>query len=168
VEQNLYLIGRIIKPQGIQGEVKVYPVSLRPERFKLLDTVTVGNENPKSYTIESVRVIEHFALIKFCEINDRNGAEELRDKGIFIAKEYLLSPGPDEYYIHDLIGCSVDTPTEQKVATVVDVLQGVGNDVLVLRDGHNIEILVPVVNDAIQKVDIEAKTIIIWSLDAYR
>jgi 16S rRNA processing protein RimM len=168
VAQNLYLIGRIIKPQGIRGEVKVDPVTSKPERFSLLDEVTVDDEFPRAYTIESVRVFKHFALIKFYEINDRDGAEELRDKGIYVAENQLLSPGPDEYYIHDLIDCRVDTPKEQNVAIVVDVMQGNANDVLVLRDRHNSEILIPAVKDAIQKIDIKAKTIIIRSLEAYR
>jgi len=168
VAQNLYLIGWILKPQGVQGEVKVDPVSSRPERFKLLDRVTVGEEFAMAYTVESVRVFKNFALIKFCEISDRNSAEALRGKGIFITEEQLLSPGPDEYYIHDLIDCRVDTPTEPNVAIVIDVLQGGANDILVLKDHHNCEILVPAVKDAIQKVDIETKTITIRSLEAYR
>jgi 16S rRNA processing protein RimM len=168
VAQDLYFIGRILKPQGIRGEVKVEPVSLRPERFELLDEVLVGEELKQTYTIEAIRVFKRFALIKFAEIDDRDGAEKLRDKGIFVTKELLLSPGEDEYFVHDLIDCRVSTPTERNIATVIDVMQGGGNDVLVLQDHQNREILVPVVKNVIEKVDIEAKIIIIRSLDAYR
>ena len=166
--QPLYLIGRILKPQGIRGEVKVDPVSSQPERFKHLKTVVVGGETKETYTIESIRVFKRFALVKFSEIRDRNGAEALRDKDIYITKQYLLSPGPSEYFIHDLIDCKVNTPSEQNVAMVIDVLQGAGNDVLVLKDHRGREVLVPAVHDALLKVDIETKTIIIRSLEAYR
>lgn len=166
--QPLYLIGRILKPQGIRGEVKVDPVSSQPERFRQLKSVLVGDEIKKTYTIESIRVYKRFALIKFNEVDSRDRAEELRGKDIYVTKGYLLSPEPGEYFIHDLIGCSVSTPTEQNIATVTDVIQGSGNDVLVLNDKSGREILVPVVQDAIQKVEIETKSIIIRSLEAYR
>jgi 16S rRNA processing protein RimM len=167
VTHNLYLIGRILKPQGIRGEVKVDPVSEQPDRFERLKKVQVGDEHTTVYTIESVRIFKRFALIKFHEINDRNGAERLREKGVFVSKAELLSPGPDEYYIHDLIGCRIDTAAEQNVATVTNVLQGTGNDVLVIKDYHDREVLVPMVKEAIEKVDIEKKIIIVRSLETY-
>ena len=123
--QDLYLIGRILKPQGVRGEVKVEPVSMRPERFELLDDVLVGEDSKKTYIIEAIRLFKRFALIKFAGVDDRNGAEELRDKGIYTTKELLLSPGENEYFVHDLIDCRVSTPTELDVATVVDVRVGV-------------------------------------------
>ena len=76
-------IGRILKPQGIRGEVKVDPLTDDSSRFCVLKSVSVGNELKR---IQSVRLSESdkFVYIKFVGVDDRNAAELLRGRFVSV------------------------------------------------------------------------------------
>ena len=97
-------IGRILKPQGIGGEVKVQPPTDEPDRFFDFKTLTVGARLLK---VKSVRVLGGYAYIKFDGINDRNGAELLRGSFITIDRAAAAPLAAGEFYIADLIGAAL-------------------------------------------------------------
>ena len=69
----MYLIGYILKPQGLKGEVKIDSVSPYLERYNRLDKVLLKlKDNKQTYSIEKVRISGRFVYIKFSEINSRN------------------------------------------------------------------------------------------------
>lgn len=72
----MYLIGYILKPQGLKGEVKVESVTSYLERFNRLDRVFLQlKEKKQAYSIENVRVSDRFVYLKFIEINSRDDAD---------------------------------------------------------------------------------------------
>ncbi len=113
------LIGTIVKPQGIRGEVKV-----RCETAELADVLDAaefyidGGAPVKSV---SAAVRGGFAFIKLSGVNTRNDAEALRGKQLF-AEERLVKLKKGEYFVKDIIGCRlVDTGgTLLGVITAID------------------------------------------------
>ena len=97
-------IGRILKPQGIGGEVKVEPLTDEPSRFFDFKTLTVG---ARALKVKSVRVLGGYVYIKFDGINDRNGAELLRNSFITIERAAAAPLAAGEFYIADLIGAEL-------------------------------------------------------------
>ena len=97
-------IGRILKPQGIGGEVKVQPLTDEPNRFFDFKTLTVGARLLK---VKSVRVLGGYVYIKFDGITDRNGAELLRGAFITIDRAAAAPLSAGEFYIADLIGSTL-------------------------------------------------------------
>ena len=63
----------------------------------------------------------------------------------------------DEYYIFQLVGLEVVEENGRALGRVADVLPGVANDVLQLGDG----VLLPMVEDCIRSVDLEAGRILV-------
>ena len=85
--QKKVLIGKIVKAQGIKGEVKVMPITSDIQRFKKINYCFINNIK---YTITHVRIgADNFAYLTFSEITDRNAAELL----IHIHRLYLLLRG---------------------------------------------------------------------------
>jgi 16S rRNA processing protein RimM len=157
----VYIIGYVVKPQGIRGEIKVKSISPYPERFKKIDKVFLKRGSLYTYSIERVRIEKRYVYLKFAEINNRDEAELLRNCDILVDKKDLIALAPGEYFIHDLIGCGVTTEDGRNVGEVVNVIQMDANDIYVIQDGEGKEILLPAIKDVIKDIRIEKKMIII-------
>lgn len=162
----MYLIGYILKPQGLKGEVKVDSVSPYLERYRRLNKVFLKlEENKQTYSIEKVRISGRFVYIKFSEINSRNEAELLRKAEILIEEKDLIQPAENEFFVHDLIGCQVISENNDVIGKLTDVVQISSNDVYVVQSTEGIEILIPATKEVVKQVDIENKQITIHILE---
>lgn len=100
------LVGKIVAPQGIRGEVRVQTFTEHPSDFKNLvvfgDKITGG-------TLHLVRAVPNTNVIiaQVDGINTRNDAENLRGTELFINRESLPPTNSGEYYQADLIGMMV-------------------------------------------------------------
>ena len=105
------LIGEITKPQGIMGEVKVLPHTDDPGRFLKLNMVYIqsGNEYEER-PIVSARSSGGDVFLTFPGVTDRDKAEALRGKKLYVDRSHAVALSEDENFICDLIGCdAVDT-----------------------------------------------------------
>jgi 16S rRNA processing protein RimM len=161
----MYHVGIVLKPQGIKGEIKVQPLAPRPERFFDLETVYIKLKELQTFTIASVSIRQGFVFLKLHEVNSRNDAEQLRDKNILVSNDHIIDLDPDEYFIHDLVGCKVYAESGQRIGEVIDVMQNTSNDIYVVTGESKQEYLIPAIKDVIKQVDIKEKQIIIHVLD---
>jgi len=160
----MYVVGQVLKPQGIKGELKVISISPNPDRFKTLKKIFIKKENLTSYSIESVRISDKFVFLKLFGINNRDDSENLRGCDILIDKSDLIDLLPDEYFIHDLIGCQVVTEEGLNLGDICEVSQYSGNDVYVVKNDVGKELLLPATKEVIKQVDIKNKKIFIHLL----
>lgn len=79
-EPHFLAVGRISRPHGVQGEVRVELLTDHPERFEWLDSIYVGEQNPRLVPIESVRYHQGVVLLKLDGSPTRTEAELLRDR----------------------------------------------------------------------------------------
>ena len=154
---KLIIIGTIIKPQGIKGEVKIKPFTDDAMRFNRLKNVIIDNTK---HEIESIRINGNDVFIKFIKINDRNTAETYRNKDVFLPENKLGKPKDGRYLIKDLIGCNVYV-ADKLLGNLVDILQNGAADVYVVNDTNNKSIMFPAVKDLMLEVKVEEKIIII-------
>jgi len=161
----MYIVGYVLKPHGIKGEVKINPVSPRLERFKYLNRIHIRKDSVKTYSIEHLRITGGFVYLKFHQINSRTDAEELRGCEVLINDSQLINLEEDEYFVHDLIGCVVKTEDGQTLGILTDIWQNSSNDVYVVRNKMGREILLPAIKDVLKSVEIENKKIIVHILD---
>lgn len=161
----MYVVGQVLKPQGIKGEIKVKYISPDPKRFKTLKKIFVKKEKLESYLIESVRISDKFVFLKLFGINNREDSESLRGCDLLIEKENLVKLLPNEYFVHDLIGCQIVTEDEIILGEVIDISQISSNDIYVVKDGKGNELLIPAIREVIKQVDIANKRIVIHLLE---
>ena len=146
-------VGKILKAQGIKGEVKIVPLTDDPQRFKKLKTVIIGPN--KHLNIDFLRFDDRFVYVKFAECNNRNDAEALSGKEILVERADAVKLPKGRYFIVDVVGC--DAVLGGKViGKVTDVNQNAPIDVYVLDDG---KIMFPSAENVLEKVDVENKTI---------
>jgi 16S rRNA processing protein RimM len=161
----MYVIGYVVKPQGIKGELKINPISPHPQRFEYLKEVYIRTDSVQIYTIDYTRITDRFVFLKLREINSRTEAEEFRGCELLVEKEALIQLESDEYFIHDLIGCVVETEDGKTIGHIRDVWQKAGNDIYVVHDSEGQEILIPAVKNILRNIDIENKIVTIHLID---
>ena len=155
-------VGTVLSTHGIRGEVKVYPTTDEPERFRRLKTCIIeldGTE--RELTIESVKFFKQFVILKFREWNDINEvqAAHVLKKDIYVKREDAIPLKPGEYYICDLIHATVVTDEDITLGTLTDVMHTGANDVyeVTMTDGK--KLLLPATKECILKIDVDAERI---------
>lgn len=144
------LIGEVLKPQGIRGELKVKAFTDFPEDIKAFGTVYIEN---LPYKILSFRVgSDGAAYIGLRGIPDRNAAELFRGKKIEGNREDAPELNEGQYYIIDILGLRCETEEGELLGTVKNITN-LATDVYTLeKDGK--EILFPAVKGVVLSVDI--------------
>lgn len=165
-------IGVITTSHGLKGEVKVYPTTDSPQRFKEVKKVQIRTRKETIETeITEARFFKNLAIVKFAAFDDVEQVKNLHNAEIFIDRKDGQKLEEGEYYIADLIGCTVLTEDGKTLGKVKDVLQTGANDVYVVDTagienqdtaGKKSELLLPVIPDCIKKVDIEKGQITVF------
>ena len=143
-------VGAITSTHGIRGEVKVFPTTDDPARFKKLKKVILDTGKRQiDMEIQSVRFFKQFVIVKFKGIDNINDVEQYKGSSLFVSRENAVSLEENEYYIADLIGMEVFTE-EGHFGIVKDV-----NEVYIIDSDVHGEVLVPAIKQCIENVDVE-------------
>jgi 16S rRNA processing protein RimM len=154
-------IGKIVNAVALRGEVKIYNYSDYKERFEEIDRIIVKNpKGEKIYEIENVRYQNNMVIAKLKGVNDRNGAEALKESEVYITEEDLRELPEDTFYIRDLIGCTVENFNNgEAIGTIKDVIQNSAQDIYQVELKNGKLALIPAVEQFVKSVDIEDKLV---------
>ena len=158
---NYCTVGKIVKPHGLRGEVKVIPMTDFPERFGLRREVFLEPpDEPTLMVVESTRPHKSAFLMKFEGVDTISDAESLVDRFVRVPDEWLPALEEGAYYWYQLEGLSVIDDGEGDIGKVDHIFRAgeFGNDVLVVV-GDAGERLVPMIEEVILKVDLDGGVI---------
>jgi 16S rRNA processing protein RimM len=154
------VVGRIVRPHGVRGELTVDVRTDDPE-LRLAVGSILATEPAADGPLTVVRTRWHSGrlLVAFKGIEDRNGADALRGVLLLVDSADLEDVAdPDEFRDHQLIGLTVVTLDGEHVGTVADVLHS-GQDLLVVTGSGKragAEIMIPFVAAIVPDVDLAA------------
>ena len=144
------MIGKIVNVVGLKGEVKVYNYSDSEEIYRTTEAVYVGDD---LVGIENVRLQKNMVILKLAGISDRDGAEAVRGKELFITESDLPELPEGQYYIRDLIGMTVKKENGEILGKVSDVLQNTAQDIFEVENADGRKILIPKVDQFVLEID---------------
>ena len=149
------IVGEILKPQGVRGEIKVRPITNDPDRFFDLEKVYLKQgERYVARGMDCVRVHEGFAYITMEGVNDRNAVETLRGALLYVKREEAVELDEDENFICDLVGCIAYDKKGERIGKLREVLQPGANDVYIFDTARG-EMLLPALRRVILEVDVQ-------------
>jgi 16S rRNA processing protein RimM len=172
-EQEYLLLGKVTRPFGIRGEVRVHTFNPFSETLEHVDSLLLRSQDGKTqeFKIAQVRTHQNFYLVRFEGVNDRDLAESLRDREILVRKDQLARPKEGEFYWFELIGMDAVGESGKEIGKVVAIEETNpylgGNDILVINTEGG-EIMVPITEKQVKKVDLTAKKIIISGLEDFK
>jgi len=168
----MFEIGTIVKPQGIRGELRVFPTTDDPARFSLLVGEEIILRDPKnvetSYKLLQARPHKGLVIIKLDCVNDRNMAETLVRSIITIPDEKAIPLEEGEYFVRDLIGLDVVTESGEHVGKLSKVLNTNANDVYVIDPAEGDSFMIPAIKNVVLSVSLQDKTMIVRLMDGLR
>lgn len=155
-------VGRVSRPHGVHGEVRIIPDSDNPDRFVKGMVVHARSARPgmveaasgsrTRLTIESVRGDAGFPIVLFAEVSDRETATGLRGFVLEVPGAELPELAQDEYYPFEIEGLTVRDPEGNIVGHVADVVDTPAHPLLVVALDSGREALVPFVLAAVPDV----------------
>ena len=162
-EPRFLAIGRIIKPHGVNGEVRVAPMTDRPERFGWLEAIYIGERNPRRVGVVGFRRHGEFVLLKLDGYPTRTEAELLRNELLQVPEDEAIPLEEGEYFLHQLLGLEAVTESGRNLGRLTDVLETGANNVFVIT-GPQGELLVPDIPDVVREVDVAGGRVVIRPL----
>lgn len=164
--EDLLQVGIITQTHGIRGEVKVFPTTDDPRRFKKLKEIILDTGKEKiTLEIEGVKFFKNLVILKFRGIDNINDIERHKSKSLYVTRANAVKLRKDEYFIADLIGVEVFDEEDQRLGVLRDVIETGANDVysVELEDGK--ELLLPAIKQCILDVDIENRKMKVHVMD---
>jgi 16S rRNA processing protein RimM len=162
VKNDFLVVGRIKKCFGLKGEVFVEPMTYSNERFKDLNKVFIGFNSDEviETSVSSTTIRTNSVVLKFDTFNTRSEIENYIGSFIFVDSSNKIKLPEDKYFIHDLIGLTVEDNNGNPLGIINDVLILPANNVFVVEYNGK-EVLIPDIKEFIKKVDLEEKKIVI-------
>ncbi len=150
------IIGEILKPQGIRGEIKVKCYLDTLAEFKSFKKIYIeGTE----YKVLSFKQADGFVFLGLSGIADRNTAELMRGKKIEGNREDAKPLEEGRYYIVDVIGCVVQGLKGKVYGEVIDIFSA-KTDVYTIKNGEE-TLMFPIADGVVESFDIDNKKIIV-------
>ena len=158
MEKDLFPIGRVIKPHGVKGKVKVEYYGVDLHKLSLYREIFIEDEkgNPEAHEILEAIPQPPRVILRLKGIEKVEEAEPLAGKEILIKREALLELEGGEYYWVDLLGIEVETQEGKRIGKVKEIFPTGANDVYVV-EGKRGEILLPATEEVIRSIDIKKR-----------
>ena len=154
---ELIEVGKIVKAQGLSGEVKVMPFADN-ENMNKLSYVYVGEKRQKYNVVKAVCRLG-FCYLTLANVDDRTKAEKLAGQVIYIDKADLIV-GEDEYIIDDLIGMKVFLSSGEDYGEIISVEQYGSADVISIN-GKFGKWQFPYISEVVESVDKSNKIMVL-------
>lgn len=158
---DCYQLGYVTKTHGLQGEVNVFLDVDFPEAYEEMESVFLqlsGSGTLIPFFIENLRLQKDSLIIKFEDIDSLEQAETLLKAGLFLPLDQLPQLEEGQFYFHEIIGFLVEDENEGQLGTVKDVYEA-GEQHLIAMNYQNHEVLIPLTDDIIIKVDKEKEVV---------
>ena len=143
------VVGRVLRPHGVRGELAVEVLSDAPERFAPGAEVAAGDPDGdgelQPLEVAAARLHQGRMLLRFAGIDDRDAADSLRGSLLTIPAEAARELGPDEFWRHQLVGLAVVDADGKDRGVVSEVQPGTAHDLLEVRRPDGVTVLVPAV-----------------------
>ncbi len=156
MNKDLFPIGKVVRPHGVKGKIKLEYFGEDVHRFPPSREVFIEVQAGRLQTYEVLETIPQppRLILHLKGIEKREQVESLIGKEVLIKREVLPDLEEGEYYWMDLLGMSVETEGGKKIGRVKKVFSTGANDVYVVQ-GKRGEIFLPATEEVIQSVDCE-------------
>lgn len=156
-ENQMLALGKVVKAQGLRGELKVAVYSGAPEVFSSLNEVLVGG---MPFEVRSRRLQGRFVVLALQGIAERWAAEAQVGQEVSVGRSQMPPLAEDEFYWHEVLGLKVLTDRGQELGTVQALIATGGHDVMVVK-GQGREYLIPMVRELLVRQDAEQGVLVI-------
>lgn len=155
-----FRIGRILRPHGVHGALKLLPLTDDVRRFYALSDAYL--EQGSSYLpikASNISVQPDAVFLQLSCCTTREEAEHLRNCFVCVDRAHAVKLPKGRYFVQDLIGCAVFDSDGNAYGELTDVLETGANDVYVIQSVKTL--MIPALKKLLLEVDIQEKRILL-------
>jgi 16S rRNA processing protein RimM len=157
------IVGEVVGPFGVAGEVKLHPLTDFPERLRRYRRLVLAlpDGSWREVRVRRARPHKNLWLLKLWEVTTPEEVEALRGAQAIVRAD-LVEPLPQgHFYLHDVIGLRAVTAAGEDLGTVTDVLRSPANDIYVVG-----KLLIPAIKEIVERIDPAAGLLVVRSKEA--
>lgn len=162
---SLVVVGIILGPHGVQGELRVRVLSEVPHRFNQGETLYVASQPLQ--ILSSSRGRSDNLIIKLQGIDTPSAARELAGQELSCMADSAPDLPENEYFHYQLMGLQVITEEGEHLGRITEIIVTGSNDVYVVS-GDKGDILLPALSQVVRQVNLEAGTMVVLLMDGLR
>jgi 16S rRNA processing protein RimM len=161
-KKDCFYLGKIVKKYSFKGEVLIKLDTDEPELYEHLDAIFIDLRNSLvPFFIESSQLHRSELLrVKFEDLDTEQDADSILKCDVYLPLEFLPKLEGDKFYFHEVIGFTVEDVNFGKVGIITSVNDSTSQSLFEI-DRNGIEILIPMNDAFIKKVDKKKKLIIV-------
>jgi 16S rRNA processing protein RimM len=156
MEKDLLPIGRVVKPHGVKGKIKVDYFGEDLNHFPLYREVFIKDHVGRLQAYDILEAVPQppRLILRLKGIERIEEVEPLVGREIFIEKRSLPDLKEGEHYWFEILGMVVETEKGKRIGRVREIFPTGANDVYVV-EGKRREIFLPATEEVIQSIDIK-------------
>lgn len=161
-KEECFFLGKIVKKYSFKGELILRLDTDEPEIYENLNAIFIDmGKDLVPFFIEN-KVIQkgnHFR-IRLEDIDSEREAESLLKKEVYLPLDMLPKLSDDQFYYHQVIGYQLNDENIGKIGQIESINDATAQALFVVKN-ENQEILIPMVDDFILKIDHQKKTVFV-------
>jgi 16S rRNA processing protein RimM len=159
--KNRVCVARIGAAHGTRGEVRLWPFTARAETVATYGPLQTA-DGTRSFEIEALRPAKDFLVARLKGVTDRAAAERLCNTDLYVPRERLPVPEPEEFYHADLIGLRAEDTAGRTIGNVVAVHNFGAGDILEIAPAAGGDtVMLPFSTAVVPSVEIAAGRIVV-------
>jgi len=164
--EELFLAGKVIRPHGLNGLLKIQAYARTSESFARGQDVYVKDAGGRfqEYEVLSIRPHKKTFLLEIKGIASIEKAEDLSGADLFLRRREVGDGEREEYFWYELIGLGVYLEDGRYLGTLERIIPTGANDIYVAREGQR-EFLIPAIADVVVRIDLTLKKMTIHEME---
>ena len=160
-KEDCFYLGKIAKKFSFKGEVLIYLDTDEPELYENMESVFVEfNKNLVPFFIENSNLHKgDFLRVKFEDIDTEADADEIMGCEIYLPLNMLPKLEGNKFYFHEVIGFEIEDQRLGVFGKIVSINDTSAQPLFEVVNG-NVEILVPMIDQFLIKIDRENKKVV--------
>ncbi len=156
------LVGVVGAAQGVRGEVRIKSFTAEPRDIGAYGPLTDA-DGRRSFVVQALRVLKgDMLVVRFAGIDDRDAAAALTHTELYVPRDRLPPPAPDEFYHVDLIGLRAEDEGGARLGRIRGVVNHGAGDILEIEpDAGGDSLLVPFTLAFVPVVDFAAGRVVV-------
>lgn len=157
-EPGFLAVGKLRRPHGVRGDILMEVLTDFPERIGPGKLLYLGEARTP---VKLLGVRNHHDLLNLhLEGYDTpEQVSQLRNLLVFVPSQQVPPLPEGNYYHHQLIGLQVVDDQGELISNIVEILETGANDVLVTRTPTGKELLIPMIDPVVLKVDLDKRLV---------
>ncbi|MBL4746794.1 MAG: 16S rRNA processing protein RimM [Flavobacteriaceae bacterium] len=161
-KKDCFYLGKIVRKHSFKGEVVIKLDTDEPGLYQNLESVFVllgGNLIP-FFIEESLLQKGNQLRVRFEDVDNEEDADNILGSGIYMPLTMLPKLEGNKFYFHEVIGFEVEDVNEGYVGIIDGINDSTAQALFEIKEGDT-EILIPMIDEFIVKIDREHKKVVV-------